>query len=133
LKDIIEKGSEAKFKIGAAQPNGHTRIGTAVRHAGSVLEQRPTKNKWFILLSDVSYGKPNDYDKYEGKYGIQDVKQSLHELYQRNINAYALAIEAQARYYLLQMFGQIHYQILHAPDALLSSMVHLFDKIRHHS
>ena len=130
LKDFNEKWSQARYKIGAAQPNGYTRIGTALRHAGSVLDKRTTKNKWVILLSD---GKPNDYDKYEGNYGVQDVKQSLRELYQRNINAYALAIEAQARYYLPQMFGQNHYQILHTPHALLNSMVHLFDKIRFHS
>jgi nitric oxide reductase NorD protein len=130
LKDFNEKWSKARYKIGAAQPNGYTRIGTALRHAGSVLDKRTTKNKWVILLSD---GKPNDYDKYEGNYGVQDVKQSLRELYQRNINAYALAIEAQARYYLPQMFGQNHYQILHTPHALLNSMVHLFDRIRFHS
>jgi len=56
-----------------------------------------------ILISD---GKPNDYDKYEGKYGVNDVKQALRELNERNINTYALAIEASAKFYLPQMFGE---------------------------
>ena len=101
-----------------------------MRHAGAVISERNSTNKWLILLSD---GKPNDYDRYEGRYGIQDVKQALRELRLMHINSYALAIEAQARYYLPQMFGVNHYQILHTPAAMINSMIHLFEKIRYQS
>ncbi len=128
LKDFDEDWQKAKFKIGAAEPQGYTRIGAALRHSGALLEKRESKNKWVIFLSD---GKPNDYDKYEGKYGINDVKQALKELKKNQINTYALAIEAQAKYYLPLMFGQNHYQILTHPDDLLKSMVKLYEKIKH--
>lgn len=128
VKDFDENWNIAKHKIGAVEPNGYTRIGAALRHAGARLDKRNTKNKWVILISD---GKPNDYDKYEGKYGINDVKQALRELNARNINSYALAIEAEAKYYLPQMFGQNHYQILTTPVALLQSLVRLYEKIKH--
>jgi nitric oxide reductase NorD protein len=128
VKDFDENWNTAKHKIGAVEPNGYTRIGAALRHAGARLDKRNTKNKWVILISD---GKPNDYDKYEGKYGINDVKQALRELNGRNINSYALAIEAQAKYYLPQMFGQNHYQILTTPVELLQSLVKLYEKIKH--
>jgi len=128
LKSFDESWQKGKNKIGTAQPQGYTRIGTALRHAGSLLEQRDTKNKWLILISD---GKPNDYDRYEGKYGIQDVKQALRELKSKEINSYALAIEAEAKHYLPQMFGQNHYQILSTPIELLQSLVKLYEKIRY--
>ncbi len=128
VKDFDENWNIAKHKIGAIEPNGYTRIGAALRHAGARLDKRNTKNKWVILISD---GKPNDYDKYEGKYGVNDVKQALRELNNRNINSYALAIEAQAKYYLPQMFGQNHYQILTTPVELLRSLVQLYEKIKH--
>ena len=130
IKDFDEEWNKAKFKVGAVEPSGYTRIGAALRHSGAMLDKRDTKNKWVILISD---GKPNDYDKYEGKYGVNDVKQALRELNERSINSYALAIEAQAKYYLPQMFGQNHYQILTTPVALLKSMVQLFEKIKHQS
>lgn len=130
LKDFDEDWNKAKHKIGAVEPSGYTRIGAALRHSGALLDKRDTKNKWVILISD---GKPNDYDKYEGKYGINDVKQALRELNQRQINSYALAIEAQAKYYLPQMFGQNHYQILTTPVELLQSLVKLYEKIKHQS
>ena len=128
VKDFDENWNTAKHKIGAIEPSGYTRIGAALRHAGARLDTRNTKNKWVILISD---GKPNDYDKYEGKYGVNDVKQALRELNRRNINSYALAIEAQAKYYLPQMFGQNHYQILTTPVELLQSLVKLYEKIKH--
>ncbi|MBM6498337.1 nitric oxide reductase activation protein NorD [Flavobacterium macrobrachii] len=127
VKDFDENWAIAKNKVGAIEPSGYTRIGAALRHAGARLDTRSTKNKWIILISD---GKPNDYDKYEGKYGINDVKQALRELNQRDISSYALAIEAQAKYYLPQMFGQNHYQILTTPTELLQSMVKLYEKIK---
>ena len=127
VKDFDENWDKTKLKVGAVEPSGYTRIGAALRHSGALLDQRDTKNKWVILISD---GKPNDYDKYEGNYGINDIKQALRELNERNINSYALAIEAQAKYYLPQMFGQNHYQILTTPNELLKSLVILYEKIR---
>ena len=130
LKGFDDDWNKAKYRVGAVEPNGYTRIGAALRHSGALLDKRDTKNKWVILISD---GKPNDYDKYEGKYGINDVKQALRELNERQINSYALAIEAQAKYYLPQMFGQNHYQILTTPVELLQSLVKLYERIKHQS
>tara|TARA_R110002049_G_scaffold24286_3_gene86214 strand:+ start:2531 stop:4306 length:1776 start_codon:yes stop_codon:yes gene_type:complete len=130
LKGFDDNWDTAKYRVGSIEPSGYTRIGTALRHSGALLDKRDTKNKWVILISD---GKPNDYDKYEGKYGINDVKQALRELNERQINSYALAIEAQAKYYLPQMFGQNHYQILTTPVELLQSLVKLYEKIKHQS
>ncbi|MBK9353032.1 MAG: hypothetical protein KBA13_04015 [Chitinophagales bacterium] len=49
----------------------------------------------------------------------------------QNIDSYALAIEAKVKYYLPQMFGQNHYQILTSPNDLLKSMLKLYDKIKY--
>ncbi|NOU45552.1 MAG: VWA domain-containing protein [Bacteroidales bacterium] len=130
LKSFDEDWNKAKFKVGSVQPAGYTRIGTALRHSGSLLKTRQTRNKWVILLSD---GKPNDFDRYEGKYGINDVKQALRELKENQINAYALAIESTAKYYLPQMFGQNHYQILSSPVELITSLVKLYERIKFQS
>jgi len=127
LKGFDDDWNKAKHKIGAVEPEGYTRIGAAIRHSGTLLDQRSTKNKWVVLISD---GKPNDFDKYEGKYGINDVKQALRELNERQINSYALAIESNAKYYLPQMFGANHYEILTTPVELLQAMVKLYEKIK---
>ena len=130
IKGFDENWNQARFKVGALQPSGYTRIGTALRHAGNLLSQRSSKNKWIILLSD---GKPNDYDRYEGQYGIRDIKQALKEINVEGINAYALAIEAQAKYYLPQMFGNDHYQILTTPVEMLNALAKVYERIKYKS
>lgn len=127
LKGFDEKWSEGRQRIGAMEPTGYTRIGTAIRHSGELLSARSARNKWCILISD---GKPNDFDTYEGKYGIHDVRQALRELHQKQINTYAFAIETAARYYLPQLFGTNHYQVLSSPNQLLTAMTGLYDKIK---
>ena len=67
----------------------------------------------------------------KAQYGIQDVKQALRELRQERINTYALAIEGRAKYYLPQMFGQNHYQIISTPGELINSLVKLYEKIKY--
>ena len=127
LKGFDEKWKHTKNNIGSIEPSGYTRIGTSIRHASTLLEQRDSKSKWLILLSD---GKPNDYDRYEGRYGIEDTKQALRELNSKNINSYALAIESNAKYYLPQMFGQNHYQILSSTEEMITSLVKLYERIK---
>ena len=51
----------------------------------------------------------------------------------QNIDSNVLAIEAKVKYYLPQMFGQNHYQILTSPVKLLKSMVKLYEKIKNQS
>ena len=128
LKDFDENWNHARYRIGEIQPAGYTRIGVALRHMASLIASRPAKNKWLVLLSD---GKPNDFDRYEGRYGVEDVKKALSEMNQAKINYYALAIEANAKFYLPQMFGANHFQILSSPNELIGSLVKLYEQIKY--
>ena len=129
LKDFKDDWVKARRNIGAVEPRGYTRIGPALRHAKTLISKRQAPNKWVILLSD---GKPNDYDKYEGRYGVADVKQALREMHEYHINTYAIAIESTAKYYLPQMFGQNHYNILSHPNMLLHSLTSFYQRIQNH-
>jgi nitric oxide reductase NorD protein len=130
IKDFDESWLNCRDRLGSLRPEGYTRIGSALRHSGSLLTQRDSGNQWLILLSD---GKPNDFDRYEGRYGVHDIRQALRELHANSIQTYALAIEATARHYLPQMFGQDHFQIVSSPTALLTALIRLFERIRHGS
>jgi len=127
IKDFDADWQIGKQVIGSAEAIGYTRIGTAIRHATSLLSDRKNPHKWLMILSD---GKPNDFDRYEGKYGVEDVKQALKELYALNINAYAYAIETNARHYLPNMFGANHFQIISSPSDVVAAFTKLFLKIK---
>ena len=103
LKAFGDPWREKAPVVAGVQPVGYTRIGPALRHAISQLEKEPALQKWILLLSD---GKPNDYDRYEGSYGVEDVRQAIREAAKKHIHLYALAIEKEARHYLPQMLGK---------------------------
>ncbi|GIX41277.1 MAG: hypothetical protein KatS3mg129_1010 [Leptospiraceae bacterium] len=126
IKNFNESWDKALFKIGSIQPEGYTRIGAAIRHANTLINQFSYTKKWVILLSD---GKPNDYDKYEGKYGIYDIKQAIREGRKNNIQYFGIALEKEAKFYLPLMFGTNHYKILNHPQQLLDTLTHLILKI----
>ncbi|MBM9579736.1 VWA domain-containing protein [Leptospira sp. 201903070] len=119
IKKFEDSWSKAKNRIGAVQASGYTRIGPAIRHALIQIKKERSAKRWILLLSD---GKPNDYDRYEGRYGIEDVKQAIRECEKDKVGFYALAIDKQAKQYLPAMLGQGSYRILpnpsHLPDAL---------------
>jgi nitric oxide reductase NorD protein len=73
-----------------------------------------------VLL--VSDGKPTDYDRYEGRYGVADVRQALREGAQGGVLTHALAIDSHARSHLPEMFGTGAWHVLSHADRLLEVM-----------
>jgi nitric oxide reductase NorD protein len=126
LKDFQEPWLRAAGRVGAAEPTGYTRIGPALRHATARMRQERSSARWIILLSD---GKPNDYDRYEGNYGLADVRQAVKEARRDGIQIYGLAIEAVARHYLPLMLGSGAYRILPRPEQLSEALADFYKRL----
>lgn len=115
-------------RVGAAEASGYTRIGPALRHSTALLREQRTRSRWIILLSD---GKPNDYDRYEGQYGLKDVRQSIKEARQSGVQIYGLAVEAVAQHYLPLMLGHGSYRILPHAAQLPEALSDLYERLTH--
>ena len=126
FKDFDQPWIRASAHVGAAEASGYTRIGPALRHATARLRREDARSRWIILLSD---GKPNDYDRYEGHYGLSDVRQAIKEARRDGIQLYGLAVEATARHYLPQMLGTGSYRILPRPEALPQALAEFYGKL----
>lgn len=126
VKSFDESWDNSKNKIGTIEPSGFTRMGPALRHSSFLLNKRDSRAKWIVFLTD---GKPNDFDKYEGKYGIADVKQALKEMDQNHISIHAFAIEQRAKYYLPLMFGARNYNVLANPKEMIKAMTIFVERI----
>ncbi|TGM58885.1 nitric oxide reductase activation protein NorD [Leptospira adleri] len=126
IKKFEEPWERAKNKIGAIQASGYTRIGPAIRHALARIKRETSSKRWILLLSD---GKPNDYDRYEGRYGIEDVKQAIRECEKYKVGFYALAIDKQAKQYLPSMLGYSSYRILPNPSRLPDALTDFYMKL----
>lgn len=126
LKSFSDTWPATRDRISSLKPGGYTRIGPALRHAAHLLKKEETRNKWIILLSD---GKPNDFDRYEGRYGIEDVRQAIREANTAGVHSFALAIDQNAKFYLPRMFGHNAFKILNHPGELVDALSNFFFKL----
>lgn len=126
LKSFDASWERSKGTIAGLEPTGYTRIGPALRHGISLLQHERASKKLLILISD---GKPTDYDRYEGRYGVADVRQAVREAHQVRIHTHALAIDAQAKLYLPQMFGSGQFQILPHPAYLVRGLAEVYSRL----
>lgn len=116
VKDFDEHYSdEIALRISALQPQHYTRAGAAVRHASAGLMNQPGAHRLLLVLSD---GKPNDSDHYEGRYGVEDMRQAVLEAHMQGIRPFCLTIDRQAANYLPRIFGAHQYALLPRPELL---------------
>ena len=116
LKAFDERYNEAiGQRIAALEPERYTRAGAALRHATTQLMRQPATHRLLLLLSD---GKPNDVDEYEGRYGVEDLRQAVNEARLQGIHPFCLTIDRQAASYLPAVFGARHYALLANPERL---------------
>ena len=106
-------------RIAGLEPEHYTRAGAALRHASTLLMKQPAEHR-LLLLSD---GKPNDIDDYEGRYGVEDLRQAVLEAKLQGISPFCLTIDRQAASYLPAVFGPNHYALLHRPELLPSVLL----------
>ncbi|MDH5561904.1 MAG: VWA domain-containing protein, partial [Deltaproteobacteria bacterium] len=125
LKKFHEPWDALYSRVANLEARGYTRIGPALRHATKRLSKLSSKKKNIILLSD---GKPNDYDKYEGLYGIGDIRQAIREATAKDIHMFALAISNHAYDYLPSMLGRRQYAVLKKTEDLVHSLGNLYQQ-----
>lgn len=119
-------GAEVKGRIAGLSPGAYTRIGPAVRHVGGILARQPARVRLLMLISD---GRPNDFDGYGGRYGIEDTRRALLEARQRGLATFALTIDAEARDYMPYMFGPYHYVVVEDVPALAVKLAEVYRRL----
>jgi nitric oxide reductase NorD protein len=121
LKSFDEAyGATVASRIAALEPEAYTRAGAALRHASTLLMRQPVRQRLLLLLSD---GKPNDIDQYEGRYGIEDMRQAVIEAKLQGIHPFCLTVDRQAASYLPRIFGAGHYALLPKPELLPTALL----------
>ncbi len=102
-------------RIDSIKPQYYTRMGAAIREATKILDKQQSTNKLLLIISD---GKPNDEDRYDGRYGIEDTKKALQEIKKKGITPFCITIDLDAKEYLSYLFGRNGYAIVRDGEKL---------------
>jgi nitric oxide reductase NorD protein len=116
------KGFDDRFdaravqRLGGLVPGAYTRLGAAIRHGASVLEERGgTSRRLLIVLSD---GFAYDHG-YGGRYGEADARRALTEARRRGLGCLCLSVGAgTAPAELRRVFGTAAHATVPLPSQL---------------
>ncbi len=110
IKNFKDKYNDLiRGRIDAMQPFYYTRLGAAIRESSKILEKQPASNKLLLIISD---GKPNDEDRYDGRYGLEDTKKAIEEVKKKGITPFCITIDQEAKDYLPFLFGKKGFAIV---------------------
>jgi len=128
IKDIAEPfGERIKRRIDTISPLHATRMGPAIRHASTKLEQQPATTKLLLLLSD---GRPQDrgYSRpgAEKAYAVHDTHRALLEAKEKGITPFCLTVDKAGHDYLQAMCGDMGYEVLDEISLLPTRLLMLY-------
>ncbi len=119
-------GHNVKARISGIEPQDYTRMGAAIRHLTTLLNQVEARTKILITLSD---GRPDDQDGYRGPYGIEDTRRALIEAKFLGIHPFCITIDDEAMDYLQHMYGAVNFAVIDHVDKLPYKVSDIYRRI----
>lgn len=119
-------GPVIRGRVSAIRPGYYTRLGAGIRHAAGLLAGEPAGRRLLLILSD---GKPNDLDRYEGRWGIEDTRHAIRETRRRGLEPFCVTIDPEGNDYLPHLFGSGGYVVIRNPVELPSRLPLLYARL----
>ncbi|MDP2311430.1 MAG: hypothetical protein Q8P41_00880 [Pseudomonadota bacterium] len=118
-------GEPVHKRMGNLRPNGATRLGAYLRHAGWLLASRPQARRVLLVVSD---GKPEDRGEYRGRQGVRDTAMAVAEVRRLGVHVHCISLDANegADGYLGEIFGAGRFLKLDTVDALPTRLPEVF-------
>ncbi len=124
FKDFDEPYDDAvKGHIAGMTGQLSTRMGAAIRHAGTLMGDHGSSKKILFILTD---GEPADNDEHDPQYLRFDTKKAVEELARNGINTFCLTLDPYADEYVSRIFGAKNYLVLDQVSRLPEKLPELY-------
>lgn len=116
FKDFDERcAASARDRLVNMRAGLSTRLGGALRHAGTVLANQPGERRLLLVITD---GQPSDIDVHDANYLTEDARQAVRALRTGGIQMFCLSLDSCSYAYAARIFGHAHYEVLDRIDRL---------------
>jgi hypothetical protein len=131
VKTFGERLSPAvKGKLGGIEPKGSTRMGTALRHATTLMRDLSAPSQHLVLLSD---GFPQDLDYGDDRqshvYGIRDTATALRETRAAGIKPFCITVDLAGHDYLREMCDPETYVVIERVADLPRELPRIYQRL----
>ena len=113
-------------RIAGITPQDYTRMGAPIRYLSKILSKVDARIKLLITISD---GKPDDFDVYRGRYGIEDTRQALIEARRAGAHVFCITIDTEAKEYLPHMYGAANFVVVDHVAKLPQKLSDIYRKL----
>lgn len=121
-----QMSTHVEARIGGLNPAFYTRLGAAVRHAASELDERPNSRRLLLVITD---GKPNDLDHYEGRHGIEDSRMAVREARRRGHAVHGVVVDQKGQGWVQRIFGTDGFSVVPDPTRLTAALPEIYRQI----
>jgi nitric oxide reductase activation protein len=128
IKDLDESFDDSvRRRIDKIEPIRSTRMGPAIRHAISKLNDHDARVKILILVSD---GRPED-DEYgrergEKEYAVHDTRKALIEAKRQRITPFLITVDSEGHDYLRHLCDDMGYELVADIESLPRRLPRLY-------
>ena len=110
FKEFAEAwGEKPKARLAGMKGSYSTRLGAALRHAGTELALQPQRKKILFVVTD---GEPADQDVRDPQYLRHDAQRAVKAMAREGIVTYCLTLDPHADHYVSRIFGPRHFMVL---------------------
>jgi len=95
--------SLARSALAGLEGGLSTRMGAAIRHAGSDLRRRPAHRRLLLIITD---GEPSDIDVSDRKYLVEDARKAVIGLANAGLDTFCVGLDSGGDSYLTRIFGR---------------------------
>lgn len=131
IKEFNEELSgDVARRISLLEPVANTRLGPAIRHSITKLEQVNARSKIMVLLSD---GEPYDTctgeGAYQGRLAEEDTRMAIQEVRAKEMHFFCITVDNNPGEYLDNIFSDVGYTIIDDARVLPESLPLLYKRI----
>jgi nitric oxide reductase NorD protein len=129
IKDFDQPFDDVpKSRLGGLRGGYSTRIGAAIRQAGSELSARLTHRRLLLIVTD---GEPSDVDVSDRTYLAEDARRAVQVLAHQGIDVFCVGLDSGGESYLSRIFGRRNVLLIHRIAELPEKLPMLYFRLTH--
>ena len=129
IKDFDQPYDDlAEARLAGLQSSFSTRLGAAIRHAGSHLAGQRSYRRLLLVVTD---GEPSDIDVEDRLYLAEDARKAVQSLSQLGVNTFCVGLDFSADSHLGRIFGRKNAISIAAVERLTDLLPKLYLMLGH--